>query len=60
MIAARDCANAYAMLGAGGQSAWIIPSPDLVIVRIGKYRGANAGERAREKGTATLLRPIRK
>jgi CubicO group peptidase (beta-lactamase class C family) len=52
--------DAYAMLGAGGQSAWIIPSHDLVIVRIGKYRGSQAGESAREKGTATLLRAIRR
>ena len=51
--------SAYAMLGAGGQSAWIIPSHDLVIVRIGKYRGADAGEAAREKGTATLLQAVR-
>ncbi len=51
--------DAYAMLGAGGQSAWIIPSHDLVIVRIGKYRGADAGEAARQKGTATLLEAVR-
>ncbi len=52
--------DAYAMLGAGGQSAWIVPSHDLVIVRIGKYRGADAGEAARQKGTATLLEAIRR
>ncbi len=52
--------DAYAMLGAGGQSAWIVPSHDLVIVRIGKYRGADAGEAARQKGTATLLQAIRR
>jgi CubicO group peptidase (beta-lactamase class C family) len=52
--------EAYAMLGAGGQSAWIVPSHDLVIVRIGKYRGSTAGEAARQKGTATLLRAIRR
>ncbi len=52
--------TAYAMLGAGGQSAWIVPSHDLVIVRIGKYRGDEAGEAAREKGTATLLEAIRR
>ena len=50
--------DAYAMLGAGGQSAWIVPSHDLVIVRIGKYRGASAGEAARRKGTAMLLQAI--
>ena len=50
--------NAFAMLGAGGQSAWIIPSRDLVIVRIGKYRGADAGEAARRTATATLMRAV--
>ena len=51
--------ESFAMLGAGGQSAWIIPSHDLVIVRIGKYRGSRAGEAARRKGTATLLQAVR-
>ena len=50
--------DAFAMLGAGGQSAWIIPSRDLVIVRIGKYRGADAGEAARRIATATLMRAV--
>ena len=50
--------DAYAMLGAGGQSAWIIPSRDLVIVRIGKYRGADAGEAARRTATVTLMRAV--
>ena len=52
--------DAYAMLGAGGQSAWIVPSHDLVIVRIGKYRGASAGEAARQTATRTLLQAIRR
>ncbi len=51
--------DAYGMLGAGGQSAWIIPSHDLVIVRIGKYRGADAGEAARRIATTTLLQAVR-
>ena len=51
--------DAFAMLGAGGQSAWIIPSRDLVVVRIGKYRGADAGEAARRTATATLMRAVR-
>jgi CubicO group peptidase (beta-lactamase class C family) len=50
--------DAFAMLGAGGQSAWMIPSHDLVIVRIGKYRGSSAGEAARRKGTVTLLQAV--
>jgi CubicO group peptidase (beta-lactamase class C family) len=52
--------DAYAMLGAGGQSAWIVPSHDLVIVRIGKYRGDSAGEAARQRGTALLLQAVRR
>ena len=31
--------EAYSMQGAGGQSVWIDPAHDLVIVRIGNYRG---------------------
>jgi CubicO group peptidase (beta-lactamase class C family) len=50
--------DAYAMLGAGGQSAWIVPSHDLVIVRIGKYRGEAAGEAARRRGTALLMQLV--
>ena len=51
--------DAYAALGAGGQSMWIVPSKDLVIVRIGKYRGSDAGEAARRVATATLMRAVR-
>jgi CubicO group peptidase (beta-lactamase class C family) len=47
--------TAFAMLGAGGQSAWIVPSHGLVIVRIGKYRGAQAGDAALDKGMKTLM-----
>ena len=32
--------QAYSMQGAGGQSVWIDPSHDLVIVRIGNFKGA--------------------
>ncbi len=31
--------EAYSMNGAGGQQAWIIPSHDLVVVRIGNFKG---------------------
>jgi CubicO group peptidase (beta-lactamase class C family) len=51
--------NAFAMLGAGGQSAWMVPSHGLVIVRIGKYRGADAGEAALRKGTITLMKAVK-
>jgi CubicO group peptidase (beta-lactamase class C family) len=32
--------EAYSMNGAGGQQVWIIPSHDLVVVRIGNFRGS--------------------
>lgn len=47
--------NAFSMQGAGGQSVTIIPSHDLVVVRIGKYRGATAGGRALDKAFPMLL-----
>ena len=36
--------NAYMMLGAGGQYVTIIPSHDLVIVRLGHFKGSVNGE----------------
>jgi CubicO group peptidase (beta-lactamase class C family) len=51
--------TAYAMLGAGGQSAWMVPSHGLVIVRIGKYRGSGAGDRALQQGMKTLMRAVK-
>lgn len=51
--------TAYGMLGAGGQSAWIVPSHGLVIVRIGKYRGSQAGDRALQQGMRTLMRAVK-
>lgn len=38
--------SAFSMQGAGGQSATIIPTHGLVVVRLGKYRGAAAGDAA--------------
>ncbi|MFN8570773.1 MAG: serine hydrolase [Gemmatimonadaceae bacterium] len=52
--------TAYAMLGAGGQSCWIVPSHDLVIVRIGKYRGSEPGDAALRKGMSTLMKAVKK
>ena len=51
--------TAFAMLGAGGQSAWIVPSHGLVIVRIGKYRGEQSGEAALRKGMTTLIKAVK-
>jgi CubicO group peptidase (beta-lactamase class C family) len=51
--------TAFAMLGAGGQSAWIVPSHGLVIVRIGKYRGAQQADDALERGVKTLMSAVK-
>jgi len=50
--------DAFSMQGAGGQSATIIPSHDLVVVRIGKYRGAGAGGRALNRAFEMLMRIV--
>lgn len=51
--------NAFAFLGAGGQSAWMVPTHGLVIVRIGKYRGSDASEAPLRKGMATLMKAVK-
>ena len=43
------------MSGAGGQSTTIIPSHELVIVRIGKYTGASEGGMALREMIPMLL-----
>jgi len=50
--------EAYMMLGAGGQSVTIIPSHDLVGVRLGHYKGASVGEKALNKAYALLMEAV--
>lgn len=45
----------YSMRGAGGQMTMIIPSRDMVIVRLGHYKGAPAWREAEPVGLALLL-----
>ena len=52
--------ESYYMAGAGGQSTWIIPSHDLVIVRLGHYKGSSAGEESLKKAMALLMEVIPK
>jgi CubicO group peptidase (beta-lactamase class C family) len=50
--------EAYYMSGAGGQTTLIIPSHDLVVVRLGHYKGSLAGERGFEKALALLMEAV--
>ena len=50
--------NAYYMVGAGGQYTMIIPSHDLVIVRLGHFKGDEAGTSDFNKTLAQLLAAV--
>ena len=50
--------DAYMMLGAGGQSVTIIPSHDLVVVRLGHYKGAKEGDIALNKAYSLLMQAV--
>ena len=48
----------YYMAGAGGQETFIVPSRQLVIVRMGHFRGQSAGDRALNKALTLLMQAI--
>ena len=50
--------EAYFMAGAGGQYTMIIPSHDLVVVRLGHFKGASDGEKAFKRALALLLEAV--
>jgi CubicO group peptidase (beta-lactamase class C family) len=50
--------DAYYMSGAGGQTTLIVPSHDLVVVRLGHYRGDAAGAVGFNKALALLMQAI--
>src|SRR5436190_10852675 len=52
--------DAYYMLGAGGQTTLMIPSHDLVVVRLGHYRGESAGAAGFRKALALLIEAVPK
>jgi len=52
--------EAYYMEGAGGQTTLIIPSHDLVVVRLGHYKGASAGAQSFRKALALLMEAVPK
>src|SRR6267378_23546 len=52
--------DAYYMAGAGGQTTLIIPSHDLIVVRMGHYKGAAPGAASFRKALALLMQAIPK
>jgi CubicO group peptidase (beta-lactamase class C family) len=52
--------DAYYMSGVGGQTTLIVPSHDLVVVRLGHYKGAGPGGRALRKALAVLMETVPK
>lgn len=53
----RTC-SAYYMLGAGGQFVIIVPSHDLVIVRIGHSKGTTAYAPGMVRALALLIQAV--
>src|SRR5262245_47288665 len=52
--------DAYYMAGAGGQTTMIIPSHDLVVVRLGHYRGGGPGMSSFAKALSLLVDAVPK
>ncbi len=50
--------SAYSMRGAGGQSTTIIPTHDLVVVRLGKYTGSGPGGQALNQALGLLMEAV--
>ena len=50
--------NAYFMSGAGGQKTMMIPSRDLVVVRLGHYKGLDEGMKSFKKSLALLMEAV--
>jgi len=50
--------EAYYMAGAGNQKTIIIPSHDLVVVRLGHYKGSSPGDEGLKNALAKLMEAI--
>lgn len=50
--------DAYFMSGAGGQHTFIVPSRDLVIVRMGHQRGAQVGSKLLNRSLAAIVEAV--
>jgi CubicO group peptidase (beta-lactamase class C family) len=50
--------EAFFMSGAGGQTTLIIPSHDLVVVRLGHYKGSQVGASSFKKALELLMEAV--
>jgi CubicO group peptidase (beta-lactamase class C family) len=50
--------DAYYMSGVGGQETFIIPTHDLVVVRLGHFKGAEAGDKALKRALGELVKAV--
>ena len=50
--------DAYYMSGAGGQKTILVPSHDLVVVRLGHFRGVGPGDAALSRALALLMQAV--
>src|SRR6516165_7159766 len=50
--------DSYYMAGAGGQTTMIVPSHDLVVVRLGHYKGEAIGTVALQRALALLMEAV--
>jgi CubicO group peptidase (beta-lactamase class C family) len=50
--------DAYIMAGAGGQSVFVIPSHQLVVVRMGHFRGAGPARKATNESLRVLMQAV--
>src|SRR5215467_14784278 len=50
--------DSYYMAGAGDQVTMIVPSHDLVVVRMGHYKGETLGAAALQKALALLMEVV--